>query len=211
MRSNPIQPTETQAASGIQKARAGLVIGALGVVFGDIGTSPIYTLQTIFSPDDPHPVPINEQNIYGIVSLIFWSVMIIVTLHVRDAGDARRQPRRRRDHGADHAGAQVRPQAHNRTALVMATIGIFGAALFFGDSMITPAISVLSSVEGLKVIAPQFEDWIVPITAVIIVLLFSVQRHGTAVVGRFFGPIMILWFTAIAACGVMGVLAIRRS
>ena len=92
-----------------------------------------------------------------------------------------------------------------RTAMMLAALGLFGAALFFGDSMITPAISVLSAVEGLKVVEPDFEDFIVPITAVIIVALFSVQRHGTAAVGRFFGPVMIAWFVAIGACGVNGI------
>ena len=97
-------------------------------------------------------------------------------------------------------GAQDR-----RTVMALAALGIFGAALFFGDSMITPAISVLSAVEGLKVVEPEFEGWIVPITAVIIVTLFAVQRHGTAAVGRLFGPVMIVWFTAIGACGVNGI------
>jgi KUP system potassium uptake protein len=92
-----------------------------------------------------------------------------------------------------------------RTAMALAALGVFGASLFFGDSMITPAISVLSAVEGLKVIDPGFEDWIVPITAVIIVGLFSVQRRGTATVGRFFGPVMIAWFVAIGACGLHGI------
>jgi KUP system potassium uptake protein len=203
---NPIQPSETHAASGVQKAKAGLVVGALGVVFGDIGTSPIYTLQTLFNPSDPHPVPISEQNIYGIVSLIFWSVMIIVTLTYVTL------VMRADNHGEGGIMALITlvrkfgRKTHNRTALVMATVGIFGAALFFGDSMITPAMSVLSSVEGLKVIAPRFEQWIVPITAVIIILLFSVQRRGTATVGRLFGPIMILWFVVIGACGVVGII-----
>ena len=98
-----------------------------------------------------------------------------------------------------------RGAAGRRTAVVLAALGIFGAALFFGDSMITPAISVLSAVEGLKVVEPALEDWIVPITAVIIVALFAVQRHGTAAVGRLFGPVMIAWFVAIGACGVDGI------
>ena len=88
---------------------------------------------------------------------------------------------------------------------MLATLGIFGASLFFGDSMITPAISVLSAVEGLKIVDPALDEWVVPITAVIIVVLFTVQRRGTATVGRFFGPVMILWFVAIGACGVGGI------
>ena len=100
-----------------------------------------------------------------------------------------------------YGGAQGR-----RTVMTLTVLGIFGAALFFGDSMITPAISVLSAVEGLKVVEPTFDEWIVPITAVIIVALFAVQRHGTAAVGRLFGPVMIVWFTAIGACGVKGII-----
>jgi KUP system potassium uptake protein len=188
--------------------RLAVVIAALGVVFGDIGTSPIYTLATVFNPSDPHPVPMSDPNIYGVVSLIFWSVMLIVTLTYvtlvmradnNGEGGIMALITLLRRSGGD--------QSSRRTARVLAALGIFGAALFFGDSMITPAISVLSAVEGIKVIDPGFHDWVVPVTAVIIVALFSVQRHGTAVVGRFFGPVMILWFVAIGACGINGIVA----
>ncbi|HVQ53232.1 MAG TPA: potassium transporter Kup [Mycobacterium sp.] len=190
---------------GQQTLRAGIVIGALGVVFGDIGTSPIYTIQTVFNPGDPHPVPISSDNVYGVVSTIFWSVMIIVTLTYITL------VMRADNDGEGGIMALITllkrwtGQRGRRTAMFLAGLGLFGASLFFGDSMITPAISVLSAVEGLKVIDPGFGDFIVPITAVIIVGLFSVQRHGTAVVGRFFGPVMILWFAAIGACGVDGI------
>ncbi len=185
--------------------RLAVVVGALGVVFGDIGTSPIYTIQTVFNPRDPHPVPISETHVYGIVSLIFWSVMIIVTLTYVTL------VMRADNHGEGGIMALITlvrkwvPAQGRRTAATLAALGIFGAALFFGDSMITPAISVLSAVEGLKVIEPRFGDWIVPITAVIIVALFAVQRHGTGIVGRFFGPVMIVWFVSIGACGVSGI------
>jgi KUP system potassium uptake protein len=189
-----------------QALRPAIVIGALGVVFGDIGTSPIYTIQTVFNPGDPHPVPISTDNVYGVVSTIFWSVMIIVTLTYITL------VMRADNNGEGGIMALITllrrwagPRGR-RTAMVLAALGLFGASLFFGDSMITPAISVLSAVEGLKVIEPDFEDFIVPITAVIIVGLFAVQRHGTAAVGRFFGPLMILWFTAIGACGVIGII-----
>ncbi len=185
--------------------RLATVVGALGVVFGDIGTSPIYTIQTVFSPADPHPVPISQESVYGIVSLIFWSVMLIVTLTY--VGLVMRA--NNNGEGGIMALITLLIRAGGakgrRTAAVLAALGIFGAALFFGDSMITPAISVLSAVEGLKVIEPGFEDWVVPITAVIIVGLFAVQRHGTAIVGSFFGPVMIAWFVAIGACGVNGI------
>jgi KUP system potassium uptake protein len=200
--SEPTSPAP--ARSGRQTARLALVVGALGVVFGDIGTSPIYTVQTIFNPDDPHPVPITSDNIYGVVSLIFWSVMIIVTLtyvtlvmHADNDGEG----------GIMALVALVRRWGarSGRTAMVLAMLGLFGAALFSGDSMITPAISVLSAVEGLKVVDPGLQDWVVPITAVIIVALFAVQRRGTGAVGGLFGPVMIGWFVAIGACGVNGI------
>jgi KUP system potassium uptake protein len=185
--------------------RLAVVITALGVVFGDIGTSPIYTLQTVFDPSDPHPVPLSNANVYGVVSTIFWSVMLIVTLTYITL------VMRADNNGEGGIMALITllrrfGQARGRrTALMLAALGIFGASLFFGDSMITPAISVMSAVEGLKVVTPDFEDWVVPITAVIIVILFSVQRRGTASVGRLFGPIMIAWFLVIGACGVGGI------
>jgi KUP system potassium uptake protein len=206
VRANSETATLLRNARSSPPFRAGLVFGALGVVFGDIGTSPIYTIQTLFDPADPHPVPISTANVYGVVSLIFWSVMIIVTLTYitlvmradNDGEGGIMALITMLKHGAATRG--------RRTAMVLAGLGLFGAALFFGDSMITPAISVLSAVEGVKVVTPDLEEWIVPITAVIIVALFAVQRHGTATVGRFFGPVMIVWFLAIGACGIHGVI-----
>ncbi|MGW6280178.1 potassium transporter Kup [Kribbella sp. NPDC055071] len=182
-----------------------VVVGALGVVFGDIGTSPIYTLQTVFSPSDPHPVPVSPDNVYGVVSTIFWSVMIIVTvtyilLAMRADNDG--------EGGIMALITQLRrygAQRGHKVAITLAAVGIFGASLFFGDSMITPAISVLSAVEGLKVVQPSLAEWVVPITAVIIVVLFLVQRRGTEAVGRIFGPVMILWFLVIGAAGIGGI------
>src|SRR5271169_442075 len=171
--SEPALPLRT--VGGAEAVRLAVVVGALGVVFGDIGTSPIYTLATVFNPSDPHPVPLNTDNIYGVVSLLFWSVMIIVTLtyvtlvmHADNDGEG----------GVMALITLVRRSAHQgraRTVALLSSLGLFGAALFFGDSMITPAISVLSSIEGLKVVRPQLEEWVVPITAVIIMGLFSVQ------------------------------------
>jgi KUP system potassium uptake protein len=180
------------------------VVGALGVVFGDIGTSPIYTLQTVFDPNDPHPVPVSTGNVYGVVSLVFWSVMIIVTityvlLAMRADNDG--------EGGIMALITLVRRNAPSgrRTAAILASLGIFGAALFFGDSMITPAISVLSAVEGLKTVQPSLADAVVPLTAVIIVALFLLQRRGTATVGRLFGPVMIVWFATIGVLGLVGI------
>ncbi|MFQ6331954.1 potassium transporter Kup [Nocardia sp. CWNU-33] len=199
-----VDPASHAAGSG-GTVRAAVVVGALGVVFGDIGTSPIYTIQTVFNPADPHPVPISTNNVYGVVSLIFWSVMIIVTLTyislvMRADNDG--------EGGIMALITLLRRLGGTRgrqAATVLAGVGIFGAALFFGDSMITPAISVLSAVEGLKIVSPGFENLIIPITVVIIVALFSVQRRGTAAVGRLFGPVMILWFVTIGALGVSGI------
>jgi KUP system potassium uptake protein len=197
-----------QAGSGRsarQKLRAAAVIGALGVVFGDIGTSPIYTIQTVFNPADPHPVPLTDANLLGVVSVIFWSVMLIVTLTYVSL------VMRIDNDGEGGIMALItllrRGEAARgrRSAIALAGLGIFGAALFFGDSMITPAISVLSAVEGVKVIQPSLEAAIIPITAVIIVVLFTVQRFGTHAVGRLFGPVMIAWFAAIGVAGVGGI------
>ncbi|MFD9591104.1 potassium transporter Kup [Streptomyces sp. NPDC059980] len=191
---------------GAQDAvRLAVVIGALGVVFGDIGTSPIYTLQTVFNPSDPHPVPVSTQNVYGVVSLVFWSVMVIVTVtYVLLAMRADNEG----EGGIMALITLLRrwsSERGRRAAVILAALGIFGASLFFGDSMITPAISVLSAVEGVKVVEPSLDSAVVPITAVIIVLLFLVQRSGTAAVGRVFGPVMIAWFVSIGACGVAGI------
>ena len=182
-----------------------MVVAALGVVFGDIGTSPIYTIQTVFNPSDPHPVEASVHSVFGVVSLIFWSVTIVVTLkyvllvmRADNHGEG----------GIMALIAQVRQVArglHPRTKYLLAGLGVFGAALFIGDSMITPAISVLSAVEGVKVIEPSLDSFIVPITATIIVVLFAVQRLGTGTVGEMFGPIMVIWFTTIAVLGIRGI------
>jgi KUP system potassium uptake protein len=181
------------------------MVGALGVVFGDIGTSPIYTIQTIFNPTDPHPVEASTSNMFGIISLVFWSVTIVVTIKyvllvLRADNDG--------EGGILALITLIRRRAvegSTRTKLILAGLGIFGASLFFGDSMITPAISVLSAVEGLKVVQPGLGGYVVEITATIIVILFLVQRFGTNRIGRSFGPVMIVWFVSISACGIGGI------
>ena len=199
-----------QAARLVSKpttAQGALALGALGVVFGDIGTSPLYALQTVFNPADPHPVAAATANIYGVISLMFWSVMIIVTvtyvlLVMRADNDG--------EGGIMALITLIRRgevPGGRRTKLVLAALGVFGASLFFGDSMITPAISVLSSIEGLKIAAPSVEHLVLPITAAIIIVLFGVQRFGTHAVGRFFGPVMGVWFAVIGALGVQGVVS----
>jgi KUP system potassium uptake protein len=188
-------------------AQLALAVGALGVVFGDIGTSPLYTVQTLFDPSDPHPVKVSHDSIFGVVSLIFWSVTIIVTvtyvlLVMRADNDG--------EGGIMALIALIRRRAlpgGNRAKAVLAALGIFGASLFFGDSMITPAISVLSAVEGVQVAAPSVSNLVIPITVAIIIVLFLVQRLGTGAVGRMFGPIMSVWFAVIAVLGVRGIAA----
>jgi KUP system potassium uptake protein len=186
--------------------RLTLSIGALGVVFGDIGTSPLYTVQTVFSPADPHPVRVSQQNVYGVTSLIFWSVMLVVTvtyvlLVMRADNDG--------EGGIMALITLIRRRGSpggRRAKLVLAALGVFGASLFFGDSMITPAISVLSAIEGVEVSAPSVASLVVPITAAILLGLFLLQRLGTGAVGRMFGPVMAIWFTAIGAFGINGIL-----
>jgi len=185
--------------------RMALEIGALGVVFGDIGTSPLYTVQTVFNPSDPHPVRVSPENVYGIVSLIVWSVVIIVTvtyvlLVMRADNDG--------EGGILALITLIRKlgaPGSRRVAAALAALGIFGASLFFGDSVITPAISVLSAIEGVKVAAPSVSDLVIPITAAIIVCLFLLQRLGTGAVGRLFGPVMGVWFTVIGVLGIRGI------
>jgi KUP system potassium uptake protein len=188
-------------------AQAALAVGALGVVFGDIGTSPLYTVQTLFNPSDPHPVTVSHDSIFGVISLIFWSVTIIVTLTyvllvMRADNDG--------EGGIMALIALIRRRAlpgGARAKAVLAALGIFGASLFFGDSMITPAISVLSAVEGVEVVKPSVSGIVIPITVAIIVVLFLGQRFGTGTVGRLFGPIMTIWFTVIALLGIRGIAA----
>jgi KUP system potassium uptake protein len=189
----------------VHPARTALTVAALGVVFGDIGTSPIYTIQTAFNPSDPHPIQASVESVYGVVSLIFWAVTIIVT--VKYVGLVM---------SADNDGeggimaliSQVRKlgdRVKGRTKFLLAGLGVFGAALFFGDSMITPAISVLSAVEGTKTIEPAMDSYVVPITVVIILGLFAVQMLGSGAVGRLFGPVMLIWFATIAVLGIRGI------
>ena len=186
-------------------ARGALELGALGVVFGDIGTSPLYTVQTVFSPSDPHPVRASTGNVYGVISLIFWAVVLIVTityvlLVMRADNDG--------EGGIMALITLIRRYgvpSRRRVALALAVLGIFGASLFFGDSMITPAISVLSAIEGVQVADPSLSALVLPLTATVLVLLFLLQRLGSAAVGRLFGPVMAIWFAVIAAWGIHGI------
>ncbi|MHB1472298.1 MAG: potassium transporter Kup [Dermatophilaceae bacterium] len=186
-------------------SRTAVTVAALGVVFGDIGTSPLYAVQAVFNPAATRAVPVNPTAVYGVGSLIVWAVVIVVfvkyvALIMRADNDGE---------GGIMALVSLivrdRRATGSQTKLIM--LGIVGAALFFGDSLITPAISVLSAVQGMELVDPSLTSVVQPIAAVIIVALFAMQRAGTAVVGRLFGPIMLLWFAAIGLCGLRGVAA----
>jgi KUP system potassium uptake protein len=184
--------------------RLGLVLGALGVVFGDIGTSPLYALQTVFSLDGGVVTP-TETDVYGVISLVFWAVTLIVSVKyvifiLRADTDG--------EGGIMALTALVQHVRPRAAWLVL--LGIFGAALFYGDGVITPAISVLSAVEGMEVASPGLEGLVVPITLAVLIALFAVQRFGTRAVGHFFGPVMVIWFVAIGVAGLREVVGDPR-
>ena len=181
---------------------AALTLAAVGIVYGDIGTSPLYTLKTIFDP--AHGLALTTPNLLGIVSLIFWGLTMIVSLKyvtlVLRADN--------RGEGGIMALMALALNSVTRTSrwhYVLMVLGVFGATMFYGDSVITPAISVLGAIEGLEVATPGLEKYIVPLTIVVLVGLYSVQRHGTAGIGRWFGPVMIVWFAVLAVMGVINI------
>jgi len=185
-----------------RKGVLGLAIGALGVVYGDIGTSPLYAFKEAFS--GTHHVPLNHDNVLGILSLIFWALFLIVT--VKYVTFIMRADNRG-EGGIMALMALVRRTVppHSRSAWALMALGMFGAALFYGDGMITPAISVLSAVEGLEVATPLFRPYIIPVTIVVLTGLFLVQQLGTRHVGNFFGPVMVVWFTVLALLGIINI------
>ena len=183
-----------------REGMAALTLGALGVVYGDIGTSPLYTMKEIFSPGTG--IPLDATHLIGAVSVVFWGLMMVVTLKyvtlILRADN--------RGEGGIMALTALAAKAagsttHKRTVLLL--VGVFGAALFYGDSVITPAISVLSAVEGLEVVTPAFKPYVLPVCAAVLVALFSMQRFGTGVVGKMFGPIIVVWFAVLAATGAV--------
>lgn len=183
---------------------AALLLGALGVVYGDIGTSPLYAVQTVFSIDGGRIKP-TEADILGVISIVVWSLTVIVTvkyvsivLRADNNGEG----------GVLALAALVRRSlgSRTRTAGIIAVVGLVGACLFYGDSIITPAISVLSSVEGLELVAPGLASFVVPIAAVVLAGLFLVQSRGTERVGVLFGPVMACWFVVLAVAGLGGIL-----
>ncbi|MCK6413680.1 MAG: potassium transporter Kup [Azonexus sp.] len=179
---------------------ATLTLAALGVVYGDIGTSPLYSLKEVFGGAH-HPVPITPDNVLGVLSLFFWTLIIVVTIkYVSFIMRANNKGEGGIIALMTLALQKGRPGSWQQRCLV--ALGLFGAALFYGDGVITPAISVLSAVEGLEIITPAFKPYVQPITLVVLVLLFIFQRRGTASVGALFGPVMLLWFATIALLGL---------
>lgn len=184
-------------------ARRALALAALGVVFGDIGTSPLYSLKEVFGSAH-HPVPITPDNVLGILSLVFWVLMSVVSgkyvsfiMRADNRGEGGIM--------ALMALALRHCQEGPKRAAVI-VFGLIGAALFYGDGVITPAVSVLSAIEGLEIITPAFKPFIIPLALVILVVLFLIQHHGTARVGKLFGPVMLLWFATLAVLGVNSII-----
>src|SRR5215469_6620867 len=180
-----------------------LALGALGVVFGDIGTSPLYAFRESFIGS--HPLPIDRVHVMGVLSLIFWALILVVTVKyvlITMRADNRGE-------GGSFALLalirRVTPRSHLLPAI--STAALLATALLYGDAVITPAISILSAVEGLTLVNEGFAAAVVPITLVIVVVLFAIQHFGTAAVGRYFGPLMLGWFAAIAVLGIVNLAA----
>ena len=182
----------------------GMVVAALGVVYGDIGTSPLYALRECFH--GPHAIEPTPAHVLGVLSLIFWSLFVIVS--VKYLGFVMRA-NNKGEGGILSLLALAFPDrdAPRRGRAAMIALGIFGAALLYGDGMITPAVTVLGAVEGLNVATTLFEHWVIPITVLVLIGLFSFQRVGTGKVGKIFGPVMIVWFAVIALLGVKGIMS----
>src|ERR1035437_2969232 len=182
-----------------------LVLGAIGVVFGDIGTSPLYALQATFTGS--HSLPVVEANILGVLSVMFWTIMLLVSLKYVVI------IMRADNHGEGGSMALLAlvsdiTSQYPKTKWFITALGVFAAALFYGDGTITPAISVLSAVEGLDLVSHDFKKYIIPITLLVLTGLFFIQKRGPGVVGIAFGPIMIVWFVCL---GVLGTLSIAQN
>lgn len=196
----PLQSERREAFVSISKSSlSALTLGAIGIVYGDIGTSVLYAVKTVFSSGY---VPLNIDNIFGILSIFFWTLTVIVSIKYVML------VLRADNHGEGGTAALLalasnavkhKPALRRRLLL----IGMFGAALFYGDGVITPAISVLSAVEGLEIVSPAFTRYVIPLTLLILFALFLVQKRGTGGIGRFFGPITLLWFVAIGVLGAV--------
>ena len=193
--------SETKTKQGL----SGLLLGAIGVVYGDIGTSPLYAIQATFA--GAHPLQVAEANIFGVLSMMFWTIMLLVSFKYVVI------VMRADNHGEGGSMALLSlvidlTTQYPRLKWFVTGLGVFAAALFYGDGMITPAISVLSAVEGLDLVSHEFKNYILPITLVVLTGLFFFQKHGTSVIGMAFGPIMIVWFVCL---GVLGAISIAQN
>ncbi|QTN26951.1 potassium transporter Kup [Rhodoferax sp. AJA081-3] len=189
--------------SASKSSLSALTLGAIGVVYGDIGTSVLYAMKEVFGSGH---VPFTPENVYGILSIFFWTLTVIVSIKYVVL------VLRADNHGEGGlvamlalASQSVKDKPKLRRILLL--VGIFGTCLFYGDGVITPAISVLGAVEGLEVVSPTFKKFVIPLTLVILLALFMVQKRGTASMGRFFGPIMVVWFIVIAGLGIVNIAA----
>src|SRR5215831_1441164 len=192
-----VLPAKANGASQSRTAFVALTIGSVGVVYGDIGTSPLYALREAVTAASAGGT-LTREAVFGVLSLILWALIIVVTLKyvlILLRADNKGE-------GGTLALMALAQRAVGRSTGVVVLCGIISAALFYGDAMITPALSVLSAIEGLKVATPAFDHYIVSLTVVILVVLFAVQSRGTAKVAAFFGPIMVLWFVAILIPGL---------
>ena len=184
--------------SSSKSSLTALTVGAIGVVYGDIGTSVLYAMKEVFGSGH---VEFTPENIYGILSIFFWTLTTIISVKYVSL------VLRADNHGEGGlvamlalASQSVKDKPRLRKVLLM--VGIFGTCLFYGDGVITPAISVLSAVEGLEIVSPNFKKTVIPLTLLILFALFAVQKRGTAGIGKFFGPITLVWFAVIAILGI---------
>lgn len=180
-----------------------LTLAAIGIVYGDIGTSPLYTMKEVFSPQ--HGLALNQANLLGVVSLIVWGLIIIVSLKYVTLV-LRADNRGEGGIMALMALALSSVTKASRWTFPLTVMGLFGATLFYGDSVITPAISVLSAIEGLEVATPALKSYVVPLTVIVLIGLYTLQASGTAGIGKWFGPIMTLWFLALAGMGIANII-----
>jgi len=204
-----------EGTKGSRGRTAALTVGALGVVYGDIGTSPLYALRETFESHH-HPLPVTEPNVLGVLSLVFWSLIVVITikylLFVMRADNhgeggilaltSLASPEKPNKGG----GGNLRPDGRVVGASGLVLLGLFGTALLYGDGMITPAISVLAAVEGVTVTAPGLANAVLPAAIIIIIGLFLIQPRGTASIGKVFGPVMVVWFSVLGVLGLLKVI-----
>ena len=195
-----LRPVEIEYVEEKKKGGlAGLALGAIGIVFGDIGTSPLYALKACFDPNNG--IPMNTESIFGVISMIFWAFIVVVSLkYVLFV-------MRANNHGEGGilslmALAMRTAKTGSKRSLILIITGVLGACLFYGDAVITPAISVLSAIEGTEVVSSSFIPYILPITICILLCLFVFEKKGTSAVGALFGPIMLIWFGSLAVMGI---------